>query len=424
MKQLKIRDQKRNRIMTLIDMVVGLPFRIAGVFREKRMDDLTKENLSKILLLRTDNIGDVLLLTPAIHAIRQAYPSARIDVLVRPVAKDVLLNNRDVSSIIACRVPWFMNKILVKDIMSMIADIIKIRRASYDLIIDFRGDFRNILFYLYLGNGKYRLSSDRSGGTYFLTHVVNFDEDVHAIDKNLSILAPLGLYPKDKAMSMYVTEAERVTLKSKIGDLDTSGRYLIGIHPGASSITRRWPIERFSEVIKTLSANLPCSFYVSGDNLEKELGLGLSRLTDNAVLDLTGRLTIPELAALLEKTDLFICNETGIMHLSVALKTKTISIYGPQLPKKYGHVNEHSRILWKEFDCCPCLHHYACKKTGTPKALCLDSIAVDEVVQCAMEVLSKPRLSDNLDTENSKRAWNKQFAISAELLMLKKSYTR
>lgn len=389
MKQLKIRDQKRNRIMTTIDAIVGFPFKIIGLFKNKRIDDLTKENISKILLLRTDNIGDVLLLTPSIHAIREKYPSARIDVLVRPIAKEVLLNNLDISNIMVSRVPWFMNKIMVKDIISMVADVIKIRRASYDLIIDFRGDFRNILFYLFLGNGKYLISSDRSGGTYFLTHVVIYDEDIHAIDKNISLLAPLGLYPKDKNMRMTVSEADRINLKNKIGDLERRDRYLIGIHPGASSITRRWPLEKFSEVIKTLSANIPCKFYVSGDNLEKELGVGLKRLTGDLVLDLTGRLSIPELAALIEKTDLFICNETGIMHLSVALKTNTISLYGPQLPMKYGHENENSRILWKEFDCCPCLHHFGCHRTGTSRALCLDAISVDEVVKCAMGVLFK-----------------------------------
>ena len=390
MKKLKIRDQKRSRIMTLIDLFFGLPFKIAAVFRKKRVVDLTKEDLPKILLLSTNNIGDTLLLTPAIRAIRRAYPSARIDVFIRPFVKDVLVNNPDVSNILTDRVPWFENKIRLKDVVHLIGDIIKIRRESYSLIIDFRGDFRNIFCYLYLGNGKYRLSSNRSGGVYFLTHVHDFEEDIHAIEKSFGILALLGLNPKDRAMGMYVSEDDRQALKNKIGDMDFKGRFLIGIHPGAVSKTRRWPLERFAEMVKSLSEKLPCRFYVSGDNSEKELGAGLSRLTDDKVIDLTGRLTITELAALFEKTDLVICNETGIMHLSVALKTKTIAIYGPQLPEKYGHENEHSRILWKKFDCCPCLHQFGCDKTGTTSALCMDAVMVDDILKCA-ELMLKPK---------------------------------
>jgi ADP-heptose:LPS heptosyltransferase len=393
MKQLKIRDRRRNAIMALIDTVVALLFLIAGFFREKHVENLGKANISKMLLLRTDNIGDVILLTPVIRTLREAFPSACIDVLIRPVTKDVLVNNPDVSNIVTCRVPWFMNKILLKDLILLIKDVIKIRRESYDLIIDFRGDFRNIFFYLYLGGGRCRLSFDRSGGVYLLTHVVDFNEDIHAIDKNFSLLEPLGVTLTDRSMRMYVAENDRIALRNKLSDLDAKGHYLVGIHPGASSMTRRWPVERFAEVVNELSLKLPCKFYVSGDNSERELGATLGRYTDNKTYDLTGKLTISELAALLEKTDLFICNETGVMHLSVALKTDTISIYGPQLPEKYGHINEHSRILWKRFDCCPCLHHYTCKKTNTPMALCLNAISADEVVQCALEVLEEKGIS-------------------------------
>lgn len=389
MNTLKIRDKRRNFIMTFVDRVVGIPFKIVSLVIGQDKVDLRQIDLKKILLLRTDNIGDVLLLTPTINALRRKYPSARIDILVRPPAKDVITKNPDIDDVLISRVPWFMNNATSKDFIDLIKDVSHIRKQCYDLIIDFRGDFRNIFFYLYLGGGRYRLSSDRSGGIYFLTHVVDFNEDIHAIDKNFSLLSPLGITPSDRSMRMYITENDRIALGDKVGNLNLDGHYLIGIHPGASSMTRRWPIGRFANVVNELSNKLPCKFFVSGDNSEKDIGANLNRLTNGKIYDFTGKLTILELAALLEKAALFICNENGIMHLAVALKTKTISIYGPQLPEKYGHINENSQILWKKFACCPCLHHYSCEKTNTSMALCLDAITVDEVVTCALQMLER-----------------------------------
>ena len=392
MQLLKIRDPKRNFIMSSIDLIVGLPFRLINILKHKCNTDLTTTKISKILLLRTDNIGDVLLLTPTIKSIKKKYPMAELDVLVRPSVVDILAHNPDVTRVIASRVPWFMAKHSIRDYIHLFRDIINIRKARYDLIIDFRGDFRNIFFYLYFGNGKYRISSNRSGGGYLLTHVVDFNEDCHAIEKNNSLLYPLGIFSHNRTMSMTVVEEDRTALQAKVGQSLLNNNIIIGIHPGASSLTRRWSLDKFADVILEISSQFPCTIFVSGDHSEKSLGAELRRLVGPStnMLDLTGLLSLKELAALLEKTSLFICNETGIMHLAIALNIKTISLFGPQLPRKYGHENGNSQILWKEFDCCPCLHHLACKKSGTTLALCLDSITSKDVMDLATVLLMQP----------------------------------
>lgn len=390
MARLKIRDPVRNIIMTFVDYLFSFFFRFFNFFRNNRIVDLSRLNLRKILLVRTDNIGDVLLLTPSINSIKRKNPNARIDVLVRPLAKDVLKNNPDISNILISRASWFAKTFSLLDVYFLFKDILKIRRSQYDLIVDFRGDFRNIFFYLYLGRGKYRLSYDRSGGSYLLTHCISYEENMHIFEKNYILIKELGVSFFNSQMVVKLNKFDRQRFNKKFNKIiQKHGKLLIGIHPGASSFTRRWQINKYAALIIKLSEIYDCTFYISGDNNEIELGSEIKSLSKlNNVYDLTGKLSLLELSILLKKTNLLICNETGIMHLSVALKTKTLTLFGPQLPSKFGHYNKKSWIIWNNFDCCPCLHNSTCHRTKSTNALCLEEISVDDVVSKCKKIIS------------------------------------
>jgi ADP-heptose:LPS heptosyltransferase len=158
----------------------------------------------------------------------------------------------------------------------------------------------------------------------------------------------------------------------------------INVNAGDTFLERRWPGNRFAQLVKTLAGDDESIFCFIGNEEESEYVEDVISQTSCAgrCMNISGKLTIPELAALLQRSELLISNDSGPLHLAAALGIPTVALYGPESPGFYGTVNAVSTIIYKNISCSPCMNIYSAKQFRCPfNARCMTEISVEEVLE-------------------------------------------
>jgi len=350
-----------------------------------------KKNLAmpkKILVLELWGIGDLVMMSSALGPLRRNYPNAEIAVLVKPNASILLKYNENIDEFIEFDFPWtkFRGKYRIWqwNWRGLIRVVKKLRRKEFDLAICARGDIRNNIL-LFLSQSTRRVGYDFTGGAYFLTDVVDQRSSrKHRVNDWNRLLRYLELKVKNFYPKIYISEDESKKAEKFISDQGIAQNNLIvGIHPGARIAVRRWPLEKFTKVAEHIKNKY---------NAKIILFIGPDGYGDNMLGNfIKAKLSLRELIALMSKLALFVCNDSGPMHIATAINISVIALYGPTDPQWFGPYGEAHRILIKEgFKCRPC---YDYCKYETP--LCVTEISVDEVIEEVdrkMESIGEPGL--------------------------------
>lgn len=343
-------------------------------------------------MIRTDRIGDVLLSTPAIKAVRDAYPNAHIAIMVRPYAADIVDGN-----------PYLDEVILYdkdgqhKSIFGTLKFTIGLRKKRFDLAIILHPTNRSNIIPFLAGIPE-RVGYDRKGGI-FLTKKLKDTKHLgekHEIDYNLDVLRAAGLpcrqagiEAKDRTLYMPVRpEDERIIDRFFVlNELDNNDM-VIAIHPGASCPSKRWPAFRFGRVADELIDKHKVKIVVIGGPADiktvKEVESGML----HRPIILSEDHSLGEVAALLKRCRMFISNDSGPVHIAVAVGTPVISIFGridPGLsPRRWGPTGPNDIVIHKDVGCKYCKAHN-CEINFK----CLDAITVEDVLNAAEGLLKK-----------------------------------
>lgn len=339
----------------------------------------------RILLIRTDRIGDVLLSTPAIKAVRDAYPNAYIAMMVSPYAEDIVDGN-----------PYLDEVILYdkdgghKSIFATLKFAVGLRKKRFDLAIILHPTNRSNIIPLLAGVPE-RVGYDKKGGIFLtkkLKDVKHLGEK-HEIDYNLDVLRAVGIEAKDRALYMPVrAEDERIIERFfLLNDLDKKDT-VIAVHPGASCPSKRWPAYRFGRVADGLIDKYKVKVVIIGGPADvktvREMGTGM---LNNSII-LSDDHSLGEVAALLKRCKMFISNDSGPVHIAVAVGAPVISIFGrldPGLsPTRWGPVGPRDIVIHKDAGCKYCKAHN-CEINFK----CLDAITVEDVLGAAETLLKK-----------------------------------
>jgi ADP-heptose:LPS heptosyltransferase len=263
----------------------------------------------------------------------------------------------------------------------------QLRRERFDLAIDFKGDFRNILI-AYLSGAKRRISYGVRGGGFLLTDIVPYQQDIHEIDKNLRLLGPLGINSDGSHMELYLNSGDVAKAEKIIGleGIDLRRR-TIALHHGGASHHKRWGMEKFITLAKRLTKDNSTNVlffggphegkpFQSGGKPEK----GIFLLPD---------MTVCQMAAAFQKCHLLVCNDSGPMHVGIAVGTPTVAIFGPTFADRFGPRDlSNNRVVRSPSPCSPCWHPDT--TIGCKEANCLKGIAVDEVMAAIEELVQAP----------------------------------
>jgi lipopolysaccharide heptosyltransferase II len=346
----------------------------------------SEKQYHRILIVRTDRLGDVLLSTPAVKALRQKFPQSYISMLVSPYTKDVLDGNLAIDEIIT-----FDKDAKNQGFWANFEFVRHLSKKKFDLAIVLHPTTRMHLLIFLAGIPK-RLGYDRKFGfllTDRIKHAKQFGQK-HESEYALDLARYLGIEPQDKTLFMPIKQesekwVEALFSQAQIKDSDK----LLAIHPAASCYSRIWPGERFAQVADKLAGQYGFKVViVSGPKDSQKAEVVIKNMRTKA-LDLAGKTSISQLASLLRRCQLFISTDSGPMHVASALGVPVITIFGRSQaglsPQRWGPLGAKSRVLHKTVGCIICLAHN-CQKDFA----CLKATTVEDVLQAAESILNNP----------------------------------
>ncbi len=324
------------------------------------------------LIVSTTGLGDTLWATPAIRALRAAYPHSTIDLLTSPLGEQVLKNNPHINTLFTIADPLFY---------SLVKLFFALQKKQYDVIFIFHTSQRLILpFCALLGAPKIIGTKGLNKGLdSILTHALG-NKPKHEIERRMEMVKEVNACSKQQQLDFFPAQEEELEQFLKTHQVSAS-TLLIGLHPGAQNLFKQWQPRSFIELGLKLRKKIPCTLFVTGSQEESALVTLIAKQIPDAIA-ISGQLPLTTLAALQKKMALFITNDTGPMHLAFAMKTPTIALFGPTDPRLCGpHQAQPAIVIQKKKTCSPCLM----KKCSEP--FCLLQIGVDEVYQKALELL-------------------------------------
>lgn len=333
----------------------------------------------RILVVKLDHLGDVLLATPVFSNLSQAYPDAELHALVGAWSRVVLERHPDVNKVLEYNSPAFCRTGSPTSLKQTFQLYRALRRQKYDLMVELRNDWRIVCFSL-LRVAPKRL--DRA--TLQVANKFGFARftGIHETTRNLDVLDKAGIPTPMKTTTFSVTAEDKKWASNFLtAHQINEERPLIAIHPGSPIPLKRWMPERYAELADWLIARKRAKILFVGVADEMPIITEIQRLMQAESINIAGRTTLTQLASILHISNVFIGNDSGPMHLAAAVGTRTIGLYGPGDPTRFGPVGTKCRTIQSQTDCPPC-RGTTCRfgKDG-----CMSKIQVADVIQTLEE---------------------------------------
>jgi ADP-heptose:LPS heptosyltransferase len=348
----------------------------------KKQGPISLEEVRNILVIRTAYIGDVVMTLPVLKPLRELFPGARISFLTATGAAEALTNNPFVDEVIAYDPFWFYPSPKA----GYGRFLKRMRSRSFDLVIEARADIRELLGLVWPLKARYRLSYAVGGGGYLLTHCVPYPGLKHKVEYHLDLVRYLGYAGAEREWGIYLTDEEERRIDA-IMAREGFRQPFIALHPGSRLPLKRWPATRYGELAEALADRLKLPLVVLGAAGEKAGIDEMIRGMRYRPVSLAGLLSLRELAGVLGRASVFVCNDSGPMHIAAAMKTPTVALFGPSKSAETGPYGGGHLVVEKDF---PCRH--ACDENSCGYGrfnACMDDISVEDVFGAVAEILGR-----------------------------------
>ena len=355
--------------------------------------EILPERIKKILIIQIAGIGDLVLATPTLRAVRERFSQSHITLLINSRAKEIIVGSAFVDEVLTLdfdKHSNFFSFLMPRNFIEILRLLKKLREKHFDMTINLfalvriRGVIRMALL-SYLIGAKYRVGRDTERRGFFLNIKVpeRRKSAKHEVERNLDIARILGAEIKDKRLEIYVSEEDRRYVsdffrQNQIAD----DSFVIGLNPGASIPSHLWAKEKFANLADELARRYQAKIVITGGKNEIELAGQIAGMMQVKPIIAAGRTTLKQFSVLIERCNLFIANLTGAMHMAVAVKTPLIAIVGSYTQRylPYGYTDR-SIVIKKDVSCSPC-YKLRCKRHT-----CMKLITVEDVLQTAYKLL-------------------------------------
>ena len=340
----------------------------------------------RILLMRIERIGDLLMTLEGIADVVAAAPGAEIDLVVGSWNADVARAIPGVHRVETLDASWLARDGSGENVRSLLARARRLRPRKYDLGINFEPDIRSHLLMAATGAAKTAGFSSGGGGP-LLDVSLAFDRAAHTSDNARRLVAAtLDVPPRSGPARLHLPQDATERAREILSDV---ARPLVGLHASGGREIKQWPPEWFGEVAARLARERGATVVLTGASADRPLVDIVRRaMGSHAVVDLAGSLDLLPLGAVLEELDVFVSGDTGPMHLAAAVGTPVVAVFGPSDPVRYAPAGERHRIVRIDLPCSPCnrIRLPPARCVGhTPD--CLAGIDVETVCQAALGVL-------------------------------------
>lgn len=333
----------------------------------------------KILLVRLRSIGDTVLSTPSLFALRRFIPNARIDILVENWVAPVLDGHPYVDNIVVLergglrsrsRVAW------------------QIRSAGYDVVYNLHGG-TTATFLTRATGARHRVGLK----TYQYAQLHNHQapspmllwgqQKTHSVEQQLALLGWTGVPVTDRPRThLAVTSAAAATIEQRLAEAGLADRQIALIHPSTAFATKQWAPKNFARVAEALADRGLAPVAVAAPD---EHNVIEALLEESAVRIVSFELSLPEVAALAARSQVFVGNDSGIAHIAAAVGTRSVVIFGSSNVAHWRPWNKAAaEVVFEEMPCQPC-HGYFCEKFPQPE--CILRVPVERVMSAIDRVL-------------------------------------
>ena len=331
----------------------------------------------RILVIKLDHLGDVLLATPVFSNLRRAYPKAELHALTGTWSRVVLEKHPDVDRVVEYDSPTFCRTGQPTSLRGTFKLYRELHRQKYDLMVELRSDWRIV------GCAFLRLTPKRlSRAALQIANRLGFAQfsGTHETTRNLDVLRQAGIPTPVRTASFSVTAEDEKWASDFLATYRINRQHpLIAIHPGSPIPLKRWLPDRYAELADWLIAQKHAQILFVGVEDEIPIITEIQAMMRGESINIAGRTTLPQLASILHTCNLFIGNDSGPMHLAAAVNTQTIGLYGPGDPTRFGPAGEKCQTIRRRSDC-PCV-----ASVGTTcrfgKSGCMSKIQVADVIQ-------------------------------------------
>ena len=348
----------------------------------------------RVLCVRLDTLGDVLMTTPALRAVRERGGGCEVTLLTSPSGAAIAALVPVIDDVIVYDAPWLKGTAPRQDATSDLKMIMQLRAGGFDAAIVFTVFTQSALpaaQLCYLADIPLRLAYARENPYQLLsTWIADPDpaEGIrHEVERQLALVGHVGCRTADTALAIRVPPVARCRVRALLASLGLgAGHPWLLIHPGATAPSRRYPAEGFGEAARVLSGELGAAVLVTGDASEVALADVVCRTAGARAHSLAGRLDLAELAALIEAAPVLITNNTGPAHLAAAVGTPSVDLYALTNPQ-HTPWRVPSRVLSHDVPCRNCF------KSVCPVGHndCLRRIPASDVAHAVRDLLAETR---------------------------------
>ena len=383
MPQLHIYDPRERALVSAADRVLRVGAAAARPFRRRQ----AVPDPRRILLLRIERIGDLVMALPAIADLRSLAPDAAIDLVVGSWNAELAGAVPAVDRVITLDAAWLARDGEGRSLPSLLRTACTWRARRYDLTINFEPDVRSNVLTAASG-AAWTVGYGSGGGGALLDVAVEYDTRAHTTaNARRLVAAALGRAP-EKTLQVLLSLPRDATARAE-ALLRSHKRPLIGVHASGGREIKQWDPARFAIVAERLIRERRATIVLTGAAADRPLVDRVkAQLPSEHVIDVTGEESLVALAAILDRLDLFVTGDTGPMHLAAAVGTPIVAVFGPSDPLRYAPSGSRDRVVRIDLPCAPCnrIRLPPSRCVGhTPD--CLAGISADQVFDAAVEVL-------------------------------------
>ncbi|WP_303722511.1 lipopolysaccharide heptosyltransferase II [Malonomonas rubra] len=324
-------------------------------------------------------IGDAVMATPALAAIRATFSEARVTVVANPLVAELFTFHPDCDQVIR-----FDKKNSHSGVAGFWRFCCELRRERFDLAILLQNAFEAAAMALLTGIPS-RAGYRTDGRGMLLTHgvpAVDKKHGLHHVDYYLQMLSGLGIEGGDDRLSLALSAEEEKGASVLLG----TGPW-IAVNPGASyGAAKRWIPERFAAVADSLAAEFGVQIVLTGGPGETEIGRDIEQAMQRTPLNLIGRTSVRELMAILNHCRLVVTNDSGPMHIAAAFGVPIVAVFGPTDHTTTSPRTDNCLIVRVPVDCAPCL-----LRECPIDHRCMTGITADMVLAAARELWERAR---------------------------------
>lgn len=347
------------------------------------------QNTRRVLVIRLDNIGDVIMLSPALRVLRQALPEATLTLMASPAGSQVAPLLPWLDDLMPRRVVWQdVSGRMPLDTSRELALVEEIHARSFDAAVIFTSFSQSPYppaYICYLAGIPLRLGQSKEFGGSLLTQWVRpLPDEVHQVERNLFLLESAGFQVVDRALELCIPTGIQAAADNllRASGVDPQEPFIL-LAPGASCAARRYDPLRFAVVARVLAVKTCLPVVIAGSEQERQLATPIIEASRRqGIVSLVGKTSIPELAGVIRRASLVLCNNSGPLHIADALRRPLVVLYsGTDHESQWRPRSAPARLLRQPTDCSPC-YRFNC-----PYNLeCLD-IPAGEVVAAAIDLL-------------------------------------